>query len=306
MQLDAILEVAIGLVVTWLILSMATSQVQELITERLNWRSKFLEQRLMEMLRSRELVDQFYQHPLIQSLYTKNLFGRQSKPVEIPNPVFAKAAVDIFLNAGKIGDEIPAGSMSVSAMRQSLKNSMKYMEETNKPLARTVKHLTPRLEIMDGESIKLEEKLAEYRGNAEAWFDTTMSQATNIYRKNSQRIALGIGLILAFIFNVDSLHIVNKLWRDPTLRQAIVAQAGNINPEDETGFDSTMAKLNELSLPVGWGKETTPQNASGWILKVIGIILTGTAAAQGSPFWFDVLRRLAGLKSQPEEKQKTG
>ena len=96
MQLDAILEVAIGLILTWLIISMATSQFQEAIVESLGWRSTFLEHRLQEMFQDPALVEQFYKHPLIESLSARTFWGKKRKPKGIPNPIFAKAAVDVF------------------------------------------------------------------------------------------------------------------------------------------------------------------------------------------------------------------
>ena len=98
MQLDAILEVAIGLILTWLIISMATSQFQEAIVESLGWRSTFLEHRLQEMFQDPALVEQFYKHPLIESLSARTFWGKKRKPKGIPNPIFAKAAVDVSRN----------------------------------------------------------------------------------------------------------------------------------------------------------------------------------------------------------------
>ncbi|MBI5962768.1 MAG: hypothetical protein HY863_04785 [Chloroflexi bacterium] len=300
MQLDAILEVAIGLVVTWLIISMATGQIQEAIIEVLNWRATFLEQRLQEMFKDSTMLEQFYKHPLIEPLSTKTIWGKKRNPTNIPNPVFAKAAVDIFLNAGKAVNDIPAGTMSLAAMNQSMQESFKYIDNRNKVFARTLKYLIPK---MDEETATVELKLAEYRGNVEAWFDTAMGQATALYRKYASAIALVLGFIIAVFFNVDSVAIVNHLWRDPTLRQAIVAQAENINPEESFSVTSIQDKLDELALPVGWNDQTTPQDVSGWGLKVLGIFLTGSAASLGAPFWFDVLNKMLGLKSTKDAKK---
>jgi hypothetical protein len=299
MQLDAILEIAIGLILTWLLLSMTVSQFQELITEWSGWRAVFLEKRLLEMLKSQDLVAQFYKHPLIMTLNTKTPMGAERKPINIPNPIFAKAAVDIFLNAGKTGNEIPAGTMSLDGMRQCAAESMAELEKTDTSLARTVKHLTPK---MDDGTAKIEDKLAEYRANTETWFDNTMVQATSLYRKNTRSIAIFIGLALAIAFNVDSIHIVNQLWRDPTLRQAIVAQAGNVDPNNGAGLDSLAAQVNALSLPLGWSAKSIPGSAQAWLIKGIGILISAFAAAQGAPFWFDILRKLAGVKQQPAAK----
>jgi hypothetical protein len=34
----------------------------------------------------------------------------------------------------------------------------------------------------------------------------------------------------------------------------------------------------------------------GWITKFFGILITGLAAAQGSPFWFKLLNRLVNMR----------
>jgi hypothetical protein len=299
MQLDAILEVAIGLVMTWLILSMATSQIQEAIIEYLGWRSKFLEDRLLEMFKDPALVNKFYKHPLIEALSVKTVFRKTRKPADIPNPIFAKAAVDIFLNAGKAENEVPANSMSMDAMKQSAIESMEHLKQSNEYLAKTVKYLVPKLD--EAES-KVEQKMVEYRGNVESWFNITMVQATKLYRKYASAIAMGLGIGLAVVFNVDSVAIVNQLWRDPTLRQTIVAQAQNINPDDAASIADTKAKLEALSLPIGWNQEKVPQDSRTWAIKVLGIFLTGAAASLGSPFWFDILNKLLGLKSDQKPK----
>jgi hypothetical protein len=51
-------------------------------------------------------------------------------------------------------------------------------------------------------------------------------------------------------------------------------------------------KLNVLSLPIGWSSKNIPTDANGWVSKIIGILLSGMAAAQGAPYWFDIMRKL--------------
>ena len=80
------------------------------------------------------------------------------------------------------------------------------------------------------------------------------------------------------------------------------AQADNINPEESFSVTGIQDQLNELSLPIGWNNETTPQGFADWLLKFLGIILTGLAASLGAPFWFDILNKLLGLKPNKTEK----
>lgn len=270
MHLDAILEVAIGLIMTWLIISAATSQIQGFVAELFGLRSSFLKNQLKGMFSGDEkTVQELYNHGLIRSLETSSFLGAKRKPAKIPGDIFAKAAVDLFLAI----PETHAG----------------------KPLYQAIHTLSPNVDPAAMEAVG---KLDEYRRNVQEWFEAAMSKATDVYRRNIIVTAFVIGLVLAYLFNVDTIYIANKLWTQPTLRQAIVAQAGNLNPNDESGLNSTIAKINSLSLPVGWTLESRPQTRQDWYYKYLGWFITGLAAAQGSPFWFDLLRKFMGLKSQ--------
>ncbi|HAY84783.1 MAG TPA: hypothetical protein DCY42_07650 [Chloroflexi bacterium] len=93
MYLDAILEVAIGLIFAWLVLSIATMQMQEWISSLFGWRSQLLEDSLKRMLKDDDLVNDFYNHPIISSLSQP---GR--KPSYIPSDRFAQSLFDVLFN----------------------------------------------------------------------------------------------------------------------------------------------------------------------------------------------------------------
>ncbi|HUG34361.1 MAG TPA: hypothetical protein VMJ90_06295 [Anaerolineales bacterium] len=249
MHLDAILEVIIGLVTTWLVISVATSQIQAFVTDLFGVRSSFLKNQINGMFSGDgKTVDELYNHGLIRSLETTSFFGSKRKPAKIPGDIFAKAAVDLFLT-------IP---------------------ETNagKPLYQAIRTLSPNVDPGAMEAVG---KLDEYRRNVQEWFEAAMSKASDIYRRNITVTAFVIGLVLAYLFNVDTVYIANKLWTQPTLRQAIVAQAGNLNPNDEVGLNNTLAKINSMSLPVGWTADASPQTPRDWYSKYLGWFITGLA-----------------------------
>jgi hypothetical protein len=41
-----------------------------------------------------------------------------------------------------------------------------------------------------------------------------------------------------------------------------------------------------------------------WLVKLFGFFLSGAAVAQGAPFWFDALKKLVELRSQPTQESK--
>ncbi len=40
-----------------------------------------------------------------------------------------------------------------------------------------------------------------------------------------------------------------------------------------------------------------PRGLREWLVKLIGLLLTGAAVSLGVPFWFDVLNKVVNLRS---------
>lgn len=307
-NLDAILEVAIGLVLTWLIISVATVEVQNIINKIFNRRGKFLEQAILDMFRGEEeFVEAFYEQPVIKALYKKNFFGKPIKPDYIPNEAFAEALFEMFVNLGTEEGKLPEDTVSLERVIAQIEK----VNAQNPELGYFAKRLIPELDITESIA-KLrttKDKVAEFKNNAESWFNNSMTKASFWYKDNAKTFALIIGIILAAVFNVDSIQITEQLWREPTLRQSLVAQA---QVADETTGPKSVAELEayykDLDLPVGWERDQLPVRW-GWVSKVIGILISGLAAMQGAPFWFDMLKKLLRFKdgesnsstSQPAE-----
>ncbi len=336
MQLDAILEVAIGLVFVWLVISVATMEVQNRISIALSWREEQLEESILGMLKDKTLVDKFYGHPLMIELALRDKTGKLvrdkkgiiKRPGYIPNTTFAIVACEVIMNAGKEGEDIPLDTMSISEM----KASMRSLAEKNPNLERVNHYLMPNMEKAAG---NMEAKLAEYRKNAEGWFSDVMTQTSNWYKIRAQWMAFWIGLAIAILINIDTINIAQKLWQEPTTRAVIVAQA-QAEAQNEAATESiSFATAKSLNFPAGWtttaldtkscgivniinyqvvirsagnclSVTSLPALNNGWgiFVKLFGYLLSAAAAAQGAPFWFDILRRLAGVKPQPQPETK--
>ncbi|MCI0477775.1 MAG: hypothetical protein L0Y55_16150, partial [Anaerolineales bacterium] len=158
------------------------------------------------------------------------------------------------------------------------------------------------------------------RGNLEAWYDSAMDKTTKLYQAHMWRLALAIGLSVAVILNVDTIAVGTRLWSDSSLRSTLVAEA-NKYAQGTADKEKALEQLNALNLPIGWQVKTAPgakdfltqlqtlsitpadwtpvpgQTARviglwDYIWKVIGMMVTAVAGAQGAPFWFDLLRKL--------------
>ena len=102
MYLQEILEVVIGLVFMWLVLSIAAMSIQEWMGNVFAWRAKALKKSIRGMLTNTELTKELYKHPLIVSLSPTSKSGRKTRlPSYIPSDKFASALFDIVTQAGK-------------------------------------------------------------------------------------------------------------------------------------------------------------------------------------------------------------
>ena len=329
-NLDAILEVAIGMVFVWLVLSVAAMQIQEWIGSAFAWRAQFLEKGIRNMLGSDELVNEFYNHPLILSLSEpgKNP-GQYRRPSYIPANKFSAVMMDILTNHGKDSSETVSGIPSQNEMV----GNIQAVKQDNPGLGKIIDHLFPHL---TDQTMTPDQTLALARLNAEAWFNDGMERVVGWYKRHNGVWSFFLALVLALALNVDSLQIANKLWAEPTLRQVVAAQATNTPSATSVGASSplqTPSYLDSLSIPIGWGTEpVTNYNScgffigqnippsyisqndsgqnqcntfvnlpgmndlSGWVYKLLGILITAMAGAQGSPFWFDLLKKLVNIR----------
>jgi hypothetical protein len=122
-----------------------------------------------------------------------------------------------------------------------------------------------------------------------------------------------VGIVLAFALNADSLAIANKLWTDPLVREAIIKQAENFQlPEEGTTgtpqqtAEAYISDLQGLAIPIGWTPDNMPAQlidgkvnknfTNEWMMKVGGILLSGIAAAQGAPFWFEIMKKIINVR----------
>src|SRR5687768_12683171 len=133
MNLGAIVEVAIGLIFVWVVLSLTIIQLQEWINTRLDKRAKDMEEAIHEMLANPNLKAQLYDHPVIRGLTSKKRhepsripawfyrypilrgFTKEIRkvPSYIPSQQFSLALFDIAITAGTESSLIQQGLLKI-------------------------------------------------------------------------------------------------------------------------------------------------------------------------------------------------
>jgi hypothetical protein len=310
-----VLDIAIGMVFVYLTLSLLCSGLTEWLAQLVGSRSKHLEGWMRELL-SRDApaegaktaqsngdkLQEFWDHPLIKALQPNG-----KKPSYIPARTFMLALLDVIAPI-----EPGAGSRTLDDVRK------KIAELPNADLQKTL------LALLDDAG----DNMVEVRQNIERWFDDSMERLAGWYKRRIRWVIIVLALVISVGLNVDSLRLANALYRDATLRQAVVASAQRATPpatppasEDAppsplTQINAVQTELQQLNLPIGWSDRKYLQglgNPFGLLAALVGWALTALAVSQGAPFWFDLLNKLVNLRStgqrptvpQPTERRET-
>jgi hypothetical protein len=271
---STILDVAVGLIFTYFLLSMIASHINEAIASIFNLRANSLEESIRNLLSDPQLVDKVWNHSLVQGLS-----GKAGKaPAYIPSNMFALAVFDALVPpSGK-----PTALDDLYTAAQGLPES---------PARQSILSI---LQHADGDVDKA-------RAGVENWFNSVMDRLTGKYKRLIQKITLFVALTATVIIGVDTLDLAQDLWHEQEVRAAFTATAQT----QPASLPQLMNTIGQFSL--GWGK--LPQDVGGWLLKIVGLAITTLAVSLGAPFWFDVLKNLANMRNagpapQPSESSK--
>jgi len=302
---STILDVAIGMVFVYLLISLICSSLNELIEAKLKYRAKDLEKGITNLLGDSGLVQRLYAHPLVKALYKQG-----DKPSYIPSQTFSLALWNLATYAQEGKDAAVAVTRSLPEIRKAV---------AGLPDEGGLKDLkVSLLTLMDEAGNDLDRA----RKNVERWYDDAMDRASGWYKRRTQWILLVLGLAFAAALNIDSLKIADQLYLDTPKREAIVsaaqgyaAAAKTAGTMQDAGVEANYSKIKKLGFPLGWSQEEFPRkdkqgnvDYAGWVsaivLKLLGLLATALAVSLGAPFWFDVLNKFMVVRStiKPHEK----
>jgi len=303
-----VLDVVIGLIFVYLLLSIICTAISEMIAALFSLRARNLSKAVSNLFTDTQIKDLdvlFYKHPLIQSLYCGT-----RKPSYIPAHFFSMALLD------GIAPFTAEAATTLSNINKAV-NGLPNDSELKRLL-------TIFIHQAGGD-------FAQFKTHVENWFDDTMTRSTGWYKRKLQVIVLVLAIIVTVATNADTVVIVKSLSSDAPLRASIVSMAEEYagqsppillsqlkkNGKDSSSviagqtpspestsqtntdnpkkvFDQAFSNLEQLGIPLGW-KQMPPK--AQWANKIIGFLLTIFAVSLGAPFWFDILNRLIKLRS---------
>lgn len=336
-----ILEVAIGIIFIYILVSIICSAVREGVETWLKTRSAYLEHGIRELLRDSSgtgLAQSIYRHPLISGLYLADygddppprprgryewlLAKGRGLPSYIPSKNFAVALMDLAAR-GPRTDAFSSSGNSTPITLDSLRQNVANLGNPEVQRA-----LLTAIDTAQGD-------LQQVQKNLEQWYDSGMDRVSGWYKRSTQWVVLWIGFAVAVAFNVNTISIGDWLYNNDAQRQVLVARAeaaarDSVFASRAAGRDSALpsadyrrarAALDSLGVPVGWKNMEVGVALVGWpwpdpvgflkrfwlysISPILGWLITGIAATLGAPFWFDILNKVMVIRSTVKPREKS-
>jgi hypothetical protein len=305
------LDLLIGLSFVFFLLATLAMALQELLASVFGLRARTLEQGLRSLLedpkKGWQYVDKFYDHELIRSLYkTPPPFGGTAPPAEIEHGRNAHVAARGKLARAAAFFKPTKGPSYISprAFAVVLLDTI-----APDPKGGSLEHVEEKVgELPDALKKRIQPLVKEARNdrdqvrtNIEAWYDDTMARVSGWYKRKTQIILVVIGAALVIAVNANTLTMGQHLWKDQTVRSAVVAQAA-ARPAGGRSLDQAATDVDgvlKIGVPLGWSDANKPswKGFNGWATTLGGWLLTLAAVMLGAPFWFDALGRLSRLRS---------
>jgi hypothetical protein len=262
---STVLEVAIGLAFCYATLALVVTTLQEALAGAFHLRAAMLEGAVGRMLgdpRCDGLARTLYAHPLANprsgGAPGADRPSRPSRPSYIEPGNFAIALID----------SIRPGHASLDAAIQAVPDPQ---------LQRTLQTLYAQAGADP----------ARFQAGVAAWFEAAMERLSGVYKRRQLLVSFLLSLLLAILFNIDSIHLFRTLWQQP----ALAAQLGALDGVLSAGMLDQM-----WTLPIGW-RSFPPALDAAFALQAAGWLVTASTTLFGAPFWFDVLQRAVNLRS---------
>ena len=320
---SSILDVVLGLVFSFLAISLVASALVEAVSSILNLRAKGLMTgvgRLLNDPSMRGLALRLYQHTAVNPAGVLTAAALTGNPdaVDLSHPPayidpwqFASAFMDVTGLSVAAAQHTASAGQAIAAMAPALE----ALRAENPQLADLIGGIALRA---GGQSEQIEAGIAR-------WFDASMDRLGGPYKRRTQVGSFALALALSALLNVDAIRIGVVLWEQPSLAdnlklppEAIQALAARTTPSppaapdagspvaaDAAAADAVLAVLDR-HLPVGWQADQLHLDRwQDWVQRILGWLIVAIASLFGAPFWFDVLQsvvRIKGSGPSPAEK----
>jgi hypothetical protein len=342
--LSVYVDLALGLVLAFLLLSLLVSGLNEAFVRLLGIRSKFLWAYLRDTLDGSDAEGRSWLPARVRDVFAALPFVRDPRPEHSDQPAPVEAG-ELPMRETKAQDAMT--SHLYQRVREIDHPKSGRTSIANIPPARFavavmemaaaedggVEGLLAKLKAMGsplhGHLMGLWESaqrdLDRFRQGVETWFDGEMERLSMLYRRYVKWVVAVLGAMVTLLFTMDGLEYAKTLLRDNAFRASVtaVAEAGpeaygelkaRCAGDDPVGcITDTLSQpalvkvfdhaIVSVSIPAE-GDPAVHWNGAAWWNRLTtlshwpGYLLTYVALLFGAPFWWDVLRRITGIRSR--------
>ena len=265
-----ILDIGLGLVFFYVILSLVASAVQEWIASLFALRSKNLWSGVKNLIGD-EYAQKVYAHPLIKNLAKENKMPSYVSP-----------------------ERLSAVLLEVVTREGSDKPFVAHEGEELRDLVGTIDDKHPLKEILRALVDDGEAAATAVKDRLSGWFDEGMTRVSGWYKRKAKVWIFVIAAVVTVSTNASTIHIAEELWRNDALRTQIAAQAQAAAQQgDAARLEAGNVERLE-SFPIGWNE--SPGGLLEFVKLLLGWLITAAAVSLGAPFWFDLLGKVANLR----------
>jgi hypothetical protein len=335
-----ILDLVVGMIFIYFLLSIICSSAVEIILSANKIRAKVLEKWLCRIFSKEVTIDgkttslgtAIMDHCTTTAL---SKTGRSTSYMDAKN--FTSALLE------KITYD-PSKPLNIPAKIQDLVESIQKSDLLPLELKRVfLMYANEAMETFNAVKEKVTSEVDLFRGKIENWFDTSMQRVSGSFKSRYMRPwTFFVAALAAILLNADSMSIAKYLYSNPDARVKLASQAMNDVKDsalqhylddlkkstDFTRNDSVKATFEQIQtniservsdikiakqsledvIPLGWDTDTwnkTIASAGSFLLKLLGLVLTVFAIMMGAPFWFDTLNKISNLRGTGNKPQTT-
>ncbi len=301
MDLTTWIDVAIGLTLIYLGVSLFVTVINEYIAQIFNMRGRQLHASLKKLIDDKNIKQALAQHPAFASLFNNHpeKAGSYIDPKILGRLLVGSLATTTASNntVGQIAEAIER--LPNSTLKTQLQSIVRTAGDNTEDLVAAVSD----------------------------WMDRSLTMMGEDYKRNLQIISFLVALVITAILNINTITLTERLYQDKELRNATAATAVQFTKDVDK---ETFVKCSKLSdeaskkdpacieverltniteslgkLPIGWpdpSKSATAVSHSEthktlfWGERLLGWLLTALAVSLGAPFWFDLLNKAVSIR----------
>ena len=337
-----ILDLVIGMIFVFFMLSIISSSGVEIILTGLRARSTLLEKWLFKIFDKKVKQADGTEIPLGQAIMDHCSVTALSGKKESPAYIEAKNFASALLEKITFDPNNPKSVVNnIDDFIKELKKTTILSTEFQRVL---LTYANEAKEQYKSVSVRVASEIDIFRSKIENWYDSSMDRLTGaLKRKYSRPATFAMGVIVTLFLNADSIAIARYLYSNPEARaklseQAIsdvkdgslqqslnsLQQSKNLTKQDSLTIQQIENNISERvtdlktarqslegAIPLGWNGRVfydTQGKFSGWIFfsKVVGWLATILAIMMGAPFWFDLLNKISNLRSSGKKPGESG